>query len=55
MMKRLTFFSSTLLVVALASSAGVFDIAPSVGAQASPAQGAQQFLRLAVVDLDLAA
>ena len=40
MMKRLTFFVSTLLV-ALAASAGVFIIATSVGAQAPPAQGSQ--------------
>jgi hypothetical protein len=41
MMKRLTFFASTLLVVALASSVSVFDMATDVVAQAPSPQGSQ--------------
>jgi hypothetical protein len=41
MMKRLTFFASTLLVFALAFSAGVLNVPTGVAAQAPSPQGSQ--------------
>ena len=41
MMKRLTFFASTLLVFALAFSAGVLNLATGLAAQAPSPQGSQ--------------